>query len=82
MHALLYFICRYLEANITMSAGWRKPMEYVPAALHNRPLHLIKHMKEVGIKADLISPGSISRQSNRLFSIKGKIPQKSWQDLF
>ena len=54
-----------------MSAGWRKPMDCVPAALHYRPLHLIKHMREVGMKAELITPGSINRQSNRLFTIKG-----------
>ena len=44
---------------MTMSQGWRKGHQGVPAELHHRPLHLIKHMRQTSVKASDISDSMI-----------------------
>ena len=48
-------MCRYLEANVTMSSGWRQGPADIPTEFHHRPGHLIRHMQDVTSKAVSIS---------------------------
>lgn len=66
LNSFCSYICqiwcfRYLTANINMSTGWRKSVDYVPICLQHRPLHLLQHMREVEQKAASIPATAITR---------------------
>ncbi|XP_048238820.1 uncharacterized protein LOC125372528 [Haliotis rufescens] len=63
-------ICRYLDANVTMSAGWREGMENIPVEYHHRPAPFIKHMRVLEQKSADITVNMVTEVEGGLYEVK------------
>ncbi|XP_069108844.1 uncharacterized protein [Argopecten irradians] len=61
---------KYLESNVTMSAGWREPSGSVPKELHNRPKYLVQHIREATVRCSDITSDMVTMVTEKEFLVQ------------
>ncbi|XP_046570097.1 uncharacterized protein LOC124278436 [Haliotis rubra] len=73
-----YYNYRYLDANVTMSEGWREGMESIPKELHHRPAPFIKHMRELKQKSAHITSEMVKEVEVDLYEVQSENTSQSY----
>ena len=79
---VFFFILRYLEANVTISQGWREGLSDLPDNLHHRPLYLIRHMRQITAKAFDIASDMITLMNGDTYQVKSTTSNKVYEVTF
>ena len=53
-----------------ISEGWRAPLKHIPAEMHHRPQHLVRHMREAEERSMHICQSAIHSLGESLFAVK------------